>query len=59
MKIDQMTEVKFQIFGSQFLAICKKFSKDFIEDELYAKQNKFGMWKGKFLEPSEWRRLNR
>ena len=34
------------------------YSKDYIEDEIFAKKNRLGMWKGSFTKPSYWRRKN-
>ena len=34
----------------------RKYSKDYVEEELFAKNNKLGLWQGKFLEPWKWRR---
>ena len=36
----------------------RKYSKKFIKDEDYAKENKMGMWNMKFLFPSDYRRKN-
>ena len=33
-----------------------QYSKDFIEDEKYAKQNKLGIWSMNFQIPSEYRK---
>ena len=37
----------------------RKYSKDYVRDEIYAKENKFGMWRGTFVEPEQWRRKNK
>ena len=37
----------------------KKYSKKYVEAEIYAKTNNLGIWEGKFLEPYKWRRLNK
>ena len=37
----------------------RKYSKDYINDENYAKENQLGIWSGDFLEPSQWRKENR
>ena len=37
----------------------RKYSKDYVDDETYARIKKLGIWDGKFLEPQEWRRNNR
>jgi endonuclease YncB( thermonuclease family) len=36
----------------------KRYSKDYILDEEYAKTNKLGLWSGNFLNPEKWRKLN-
>ena len=36
----------------------KKYSKDYVKDEEYAKENKLGVWKGSFTMPEKWRKLN-
>ena len=35
-----------------------RYSKDYIEDENYAKKNKIGLWSGNFIHPEKWRKLN-
>ena len=36
----------------------KRYSKDYVRDEAYAKENKFGVWEGSFIMPEKWRKLN-
>ena len=36
----------------------KRYSKDYILDEEFAKTNKLGLWSGTFLKPEKWRKLN-
>ena len=36
----------------------RRYSKEFIPDEDFAKKNKLGLWQGKFLNPEKWRKLN-
>jgi|TARA_B110000285_G_scaffold139643_1_gene156294 endonuclease YncB( thermonuclease family) len=36
----------------------RRYSKDYILDEKYAKTNKVGLWSGIFLKPEKWRKLN-
>ena len=36
----------------------RRYSKDYIKDEDYAKKNKLGLWKGSFIRPEKWRYLN-
>ena len=35
----------------------KRYSKDYLRDEEYAKENKLGVWEGTFLMPEKWRKL--
>ena len=37
----------------------RRYSKDYVDEELFAKNNKLGLWKGDFLEPWKWRRLKK
>ena len=36
----------------------RRYSKDYIRDEDYAKKNKLGLWSGNFINPEKWRKLN-
>jgi len=36
----------------------KRYSKDYVRDEAYAKENKLGVWEGSFMMPEKWRKLN-
>ena len=36
----------------------KKYSRKYELQEQYARENKFGIWKGTFVEPEKWRRKN-
>ena len=41
------------------LAIAyRRYSKKYVSDEEFAKENKLGLWQGKFMEPEKWRKLN-
>ena len=33
-----------------------RYSKDYIDEEKFAKSNKIGMWQGKFINPWDWRK---
>ena len=37
----------------------RKYSKLYILDENFAKQEKLGLWRGTFVEPEQWRRKNK
>lgn len=41
-----------------FAVAYKRYSKQYLNDENFAKVNKLGMWKGTFLRPEKWRKLN-
>ena len=41
-----------------FAVAYKRYSKQYLNDEKYAKQNKLGIWRGTFLRPEKWRKLN-
>ena len=36
----------------------RRYSKEYIIDEEFAKENKLGLWRGKFVLPEKWRKLN-
>jgi len=36
----------------------RRYSKVYVPDEEFAKENKLGLWQGKFLNPEKWRKLN-
>ena len=36
----------------------KRYSKLYIPEENFAKEEKLGLWKGTFVEPEKWRKLN-
>ena len=35
----------------------RRYSSDYISDEIFAKQNNLGIWQGEFMRPSKWRRF--
>ena len=37
----------------------RKYSKKYLNEELYAKNNKIGLWQGTFQMPWEWRKKNK
>tara|TARA_A100001015_G_scaffold188453_1_gene209861 strand:+ start:937 stop:1434 length:498 start_codon:yes stop_codon:yes gene_type:complete len=41
-----------------FAIAYRRYSKTYVPDEEFAKENKLGLWKGKFMEPEKWRKLN-
>ena len=36
----------------------RRYSKEYVPDEDFAKENRLGLWQGKFLNPEKWRKLN-
>ena len=36
----------------------RRYSKKYVVDEDFAKENKLGLWQGKFISPEKWRKLN-
>ncbi len=36
----------------------RRYSKEYILEEELAKENKLGLWQGKFMSPEKWRKLN-
>ena len=43
---------------SGYAVAYRRYSKDYIKDENYAKRNKLGLWSGSFIDPEKWRKLN-
>ena len=43
---------------SGYAVAYRRYSKDYIEDENYAKKNKIGLWSSNFIHPEKWRKLN-
>ena len=37
----------------------RDYSKDYVTDEKFAQENNLGMWKGTFIHPKKWRKLNK
>jgi len=37
----------------------RDYSKEYIVDEEFAEENNLGLWKGTFIHPKKWRKLNR
>ena len=36
----------------------KRYSKNYVRDEEFARENKLGLWEGSFTMPEKWRKLN-
>ena len=37
----------------------RDYSKDYVIDEMFARENNLGIWQGTFIHPKNWRKLNR
>ena len=36
----------------------RRYSRKYVPDEDFAKENRLGLWQGKFMNPEKWRKLN-
>ena len=43
---------------SGYAIAYRRYSKEYVVDEEFAKKNKLGLWSGTFLKPEKWRKLN-
>ena len=41
-----------------FAIAYRRYSKKYVSDEDFAKENKLGLWQGEFMNPEKWRKLN-
>ncbi len=41
-----------------FAIAYRRYSEKYVPDEDFAKENKLGLWQGKFMNPEKWRKLN-
>jgi len=55
--VDQQNLNKWMVSNGYAIAY-RRYSKDYILDENFAKTNKLGLWSGTFLKPEKWRKLN-
>ena len=55
--VDQENLNKWMVRNGYAIAY-RRYSKDYILDEVSAKKNKLGLWSGVFLNPEKWRKLN-
>jgi endonuclease YncB( thermonuclease family) len=42
-----------------YAVVYTQYSRDFVEDENFAKKNKLGIWSTNFQTPSEYRKINK
>ena len=54
---DQMNINRWMVRNGHAIAY-RRYSKKYISDEDFARENKLGLWQGKFLNPEKWRKLN-
>lgn len=54
---DKINLNKWMVRNGHALAY-KRYSKKYVLDEEFAKENKLGLWQGKFINPEKWRKLN-
>ena len=52
---DKLSLNRYMVFTGNAVAY-KRYSKEYLDDEKWAKNNQLGMWQGKFTRPEEWRR---
>ena len=55
--VDQENLNKWMVKNGYAVAY-RRYSKNYILDEKFAKINKLGLWSGTFLKPEKWRKLN-
>ena len=48
-----------EMVKSGWAVAYKYYSKDYVDDEMFAKNNKLGIWKGSFMKPKDWRKKNK
>ena len=51
-------QCKKRMVRNGYAVAYKRYSKDYVRDEEYAKENKLGVWEGSFTMPEKWRKLN-
>ena len=47
-----------EMVKSGWAVAYKYYSKDYVDDEKFAKNNQLGIWKGSFMKPKNWRKKN-
>ena len=53
------TNINKELVRNGWALAYRDYSRDFISDEEFAKNNKLGIWKGTFIHPKKWRKINR
>ena len=47
-----------EMVKSGWAVVYKYYSKDYVDDEKFAKNNQLGIWKGSFMKPKNWKKNN-
>ena len=55
---DKLSLNRYMVFTGNAVAY-KRYSKEYLDDEKWAKNNQLGMWQGKFIKPEDWRRKSK
>ena len=48
-----------EMVKSGWAVAYRYYSKDYVDDEMFAETNKLGIWKGSFISPKDWRKRNK
>ena len=56
--IDWISKFDNEMVKNGYAVAFRRYSKDYVEVENYAKRNKLGLWSGSFTYPEKWRKLN-
>ena len=43
---------------SGYAVAYRRYSKNYVAEEEFAKENSLGIWAGSFIKPEKWRKLN-
>ena len=57
-KNDSLMDIGSIMVREGYALAYRRYSKDYINEEELAKENKRGLWRSKFIKPWEWRRNN-
>ena len=55
----QETNINKELVRNGWALAYRDYSKDYVPDEEFAQENNLGMWKGTFIQPKKWRKLNK
>ena len=53
----QKQDINGWLVKNGYAVAYRKYSKRYVLQEKYAKENKLGIWEGTFIEPEKWRRI--